>query len=40
MTDVVTNDLEFLDKVDGQFDPFESATIGQTSYRMKKPRIS
>jgi len=27
-TETVTNDLEFLDKVDGQFDPFEAAITG------------
>ena len=25
VTDTVTNDLEFLDKVDGKFDPFQQA---------------
>jgi len=25
VTDAVTNDLEFLDKMDGKFDPFEKA---------------
>ena len=36
ITDTVTNDLEFLDKVDGQFDPFESAITGQTSQKRQK----
>ena len=25
VTDAVTNDLEFLDKIDGKFDPFQQA---------------
>lgn len=25
VTDAVTNDLEFLDKIDGKFDPFQTA---------------
>ena len=32
VSDLVNNDLEFLDKVDGQFDPFESAITGTTSH--------
>ena len=27
VTDTVTNDLEFLDRVDGKFDPFQEALI-------------
>ena len=36
VTDTVTNDLEFLDKVDGQFDPFESAITGKTTHNQMK----
>ena len=36
-TEAVTNDLEFLNKVDGQFDAFEAALTGQNS--VKKPRL-
>ena len=32
VTETVTHDLEFLDKVDGQFEPFECAITGQTSH--------
>ena len=35
-TETVTNDLEFLDKVDGQFDPFEAAITGQTNLKRAK----
>ena len=34
LTEVVKNDLEFLDRVDGQFDPFESAVGNIKSHRM------
>ena len=33
VTETVNQDLEFLDKVDGQFDPFESAAAGIKSHR-------
>ncbi|MFO0118379.1 MAG: hypothetical protein ACK521_12480 [bacterium] len=35
-TETVTNDLEFLNKVDGQFDPFEAAITGQTNLKRAK----
>ena len=36
VTDLVNNDLEFLEKVDGQFDPFESAITGTTTHNQLK----
>ena len=33
VVETVNHDLEFLDKVDGQFDPFESAAANIKSYR-------
>ena len=36
VTETVTHDLEFLDKVDGQFDPFESAITGTTTHNQMK----
>jgi U3 small nucleolar RNA-associated protein 7 len=35
-TQTVTNDLEYLDKVDDQFDPFVAAVTGETSHKRPK----
>lgn len=35
-TQTVTADLEFLDKVDDQFNPFVSAITGETAYKRPK----
>lgn len=35
-TETVTADLEFLNKTDGAFDPFESAITGQNAPKRKK----
>ena len=37
-TETVTHDLEFLDKVDGQFDPFISAVTGVTTNTFKRKK--
>jgi len=35
-TEIVTHDLEFLNKVEGQFDPFISAITGEVSHKSLK----
>jgi len=41
VTETVTNDLEFLDKMDGKFDPFKQAVEegNVTSEPTKRPRL-
>ena len=41
ITNTVNQDLEFLDKVDGQFDPFEAAVTGATSHlQLKRKKVA
>lgn len=41
ISNVVEQDLEFLEKVDGQFDPFEAAVTGVKSHtQMKRKKIA